>query len=100
MRKHRDQAEQNKFSDNDIKWPGISAIIVDPNPLNNWVYVIEFPDGNQGLLSRLGRIVLKRTQRVWTKPLIDRGFMAHWESMIGAGRGLSELSCFHFNGLE
>ena len=67
VRKHRDQAEHNKFSDNKQKWPGISAIIVDPNPRNKWVYVIEFPDGSQGLLRRLGRIVLKRTQRVWTK---------------------------------
>ena len=71
MRKHRDQAEQNKFSDNKQKWLGISAIIVDPNPRNNWGYVIELPVGNQGLLRRMGRIVLKRTQRVWIK-LTDR----------------------------
>ena len=93
VRKHREQAEQNKFSDNDKNWSGISAIIVDPNPRNNWVYVIEFPDGSQGLLRRLGRIELKRTQRVWVK-LTDRpGFMIRWESMTGAGRGLTEPMC-------
>ena len=68
VEKARDQSIPNKLGDNDMKWPGISAIIVNDDPLNNWVYVIEFPDGSQGLLRRLGRIVLKRTQRVWIKP--------------------------------
>ena len=71
VKKNRDLSNHNNGRDAAQKWPGISAIIVDPNPRNNWVYVIEFPDGSQGLLRRLGRIVLKRTQRVWVK-LTDR----------------------------
>ena len=59
-RKHRDQAEQNKFSDHKQKWPGISAIIVDPNPRNNWVYVIEFPDGSQGGIKEIGQDCFKK----------------------------------------
>ncbi len=71
MEKHLDHSKQKDGRADDKKWPGISAVIVNDDPLNNWVYVIEFPDGSQGLLRRLGRIVLKRTQRVWIK-LTDR----------------------------
>ncbi len=43
VRKHRDQAEQNKFSDNKQKWPGISAIIVDPTRAITGFTSLNFP---------------------------------------------------------
>jgi|GEM_PF-2992266 len=51
VEKHCDPTKLNKTRADDKKWPGISAIVINDDPLNNWVFVIEFPDGSPILSS-------------------------------------------------
>ena len=68
---------------------------------NNWVCVIEFPDGSQGLLRRLGRIILKRTQRVWAKITDRLGFYVPLgEYDRSRERDSPEPMCIETNGNE
>ena len=76
------RVEIKNFSDDSVSynsaitegdWNGIAGTIINDDPLNKYVFVLGFPDGSKGLLRRLGRIVLKRSQHAWVKPTDSMG---------------------------
>jgi len=60
-------------------------VLID-DPLNQYVYVLGFPDGSKGLLRKQGGIVMKEGQRAWVKPTDWQGLYEAYGRYTACGK--------------
>jgi len=67
LKQHYDQPVSPISTITEGGWLGIAGIVVIDDPLNEYVYVLGFPDGSKGLLRKQAGVVFKEGQRAWVK---------------------------------